>query len=252
MMIKKIPATINTFTLCETLLKKGFSFIAKEGAGNYEVYDVEGCFWKARRLPQVTGDEEMIQLQAEVYDAMDVSYRKVSNSLIEVFDPDFEEYQDVDLPLYRASSYATSFSYMGTTFILKQVPTANMVKKAYEYKERVDQEIKRLALLGEITNGIDYSHDGVSTIIETDYQVTYDYLDESKFYMMYIKMPYRSYQRYKILVVSKEAAHENATDGVLEIAVPSEYAGIVIGKEGRCTKAMAQELGLRYVKVNAY
>lgn len=250
-MIKRVPATINALTLCDTLPQKGFSFIAKED-GKYVVYDVEGYFWRARRLPQITGDEEMINLQAEVYDAMKVSYRKVSNNLIEVFDPDFEEYQDVDLPLYRAAMYATSFSYMGTTFIVKQVPTANMVKKAYEYKSRIDQEIKNLALLGEITDGITYGYDGVSTIIETDYQITYDYLDNAKFYMLDIKTPYGSYRKYKTLVVSKEDAHENAINGVLELRVPSEYVGIVIGKEGRRTKAMAQEMGLRYVKVNAY
>lgn len=209
-------------------------------------------FWKERRLPQIVGDEEMINLQTEVYDAMKVSYRKVSNNLLEVFDPDFEEYQDVDLPLYRAAMYSTSFSYMGTTFILNQVPTANMVKKAYEYKERVEQEIKKVALLGEVTTGIIYSRDGVSTIIETDYVITYDHLDTKKFYIMSIKTPYKSYQKYMTLIVSKEAAQEFSRNGVLEIVVPSNYVGIVIGKEGRRTKEMARELELKYVKVNAY
>ncbi|MDO4282111.1 MAG: hypothetical protein Q4D02_00580 [Clostridia bacterium] len=62
-------------------------------------------------------------------------------NLIELYDSKFEEYEELELPLYRKNDKRyMSFLYMGTTYIVKDVPTLKMVQKAYEYQKWITQE----------------------------------------------------------------------------------------------------------------
>lgn len=249
-MIKKNPAIISALNCA----KEGFSFIVKEGDKNYSVYDTN-IFSHKRELAAIEGDDEYISLNMELLDMYGFSYNKVNNTRLELFDPKIEEYEDVELPLYRKdknSRFGGSYTYMNTTSILKKVPTKKMVEASKNYLSAFRLRCMKDALLGEIVTCIEFSCDCISTIVETDYKITPDYLDMEKYYTFAIKEPYRHIGKYQTLIIDKERAKEKAKDGVLQIAAPKGVAGIIIGKGGRCTKAMAQELGYKYIVVKAY
>lgn len=249
-MITKNPAIINVLNCAKT----GFSFIVKEGDKNYSVYDTN-IFSRKRELAAIEGDEEYISLNKELLDMYGLSYKKVSDTRIELFDPECEEYEDVELPLYRKdknSRFGSSYTYMNTTSILKNVPTKKMVEASNKYLSDFKFRVVKDALIAEVDCNIEFGLDLVSTIVETRYKITEDYLDMEKYYTFAIKEPYKHVGKYQTLVIDKKRAKKEAKDGVLQIAAPKDVAGIIIGKGGRCTKAMAQDLGFKYIDVKAY
>lgn len=249
-MIKKNPAIINALNCA----KEGFSFIVKEGDKNYSVYDTN-IFSRKRELAAIEGDDEYISVNMELLDMYGLSYKKVSNTRLELFDPKIEEYEDVELPLYRKdknSRFGGSYTYMNTTSILKKVPTKKMVEASQKYLSDFKFKVIKGTLISEVECTIELGLDLVSAIVETNYKITPDYLDMEKYYTFAIKEPYRHIGKYQTLIIDKERAKEKAKDGVLQIAAPKGVAGIIIGKGGRCTKAMAQELGYKYIVVKAY
>lgn len=247
-MIKRVPAMINVFNVP----KDGFSFLVKKGKGDYRVFDTQWRYFE-RELPCRTGDEENVQLFVELLKMFGAGYKMVGQNKVEIFDPECEEYEDVELPLYQEVS-SRNYSYMGFDYIAKNVPTKKMVAAAEKYLVKLEKEINRTSLLGEIRVEIDCRADCVSTIIDTDKEVT-DVLTEEDlktYYVRTLNKPYMGRGSYVTLVIDKTAIPEMAKDGVLPITVPKDWAGIVIGKGGRCTKEMARELGLRYIDVKAY
>ena len=246
-MIKKNPAVINVFNNAE----EGFSFIVKEGDRNYSVYDTKISSHK-RELAAIEADEEEIKLCRDLLDRYEMSYNKVSNTRLELFDPECEEYEDVELPLYRKDKkqkFSGSFTYMNTTSILKNVPTKKMVEASKKYLFNFKLRVVKESLIAEVELNIRFSSDLVSTIVVTSYKITSDYLDAQKYYTFAIKEPYKHFGEYQTLIIDKERANENAKDGVLMLSVPKEVAGIIIGKGGRCIKKIAQDLGFKYIDV---
>lgn len=250
-MINKTMQVINAFNTP----KKGFVFAMKEKVGVYHVFDARSEFsYQERKLAkQDWKDKETADLYEEVYKMMEASYCRKGNTF-EFFDPDCQEYEDLDVPLYRKNKGKcyNEYTYTSSSCMIKHVPTLKMVKKSEEYSERLAKEILRTSLIGEIENMIHISADGVSTIVETNYEVTPEFMENDDYYLFCIEKPYRGRGSNKTLVIKKSAISEFAKDGVLPIAVPKEVAGIVIGKGGRCTKEMAKSLGLKYIDVKAY
>lgn len=249
-MINKTMHVINAFNKP----KKGFVFAVKEKIGVYHVFDARGEFLiqlQERKLAQQDLDKETADLYEEVYKMMEVSYCRKGN-VFEFFDPDCQEYEDIDVPLYRKGKGYKEYTYTGSSCIIKNVPTLKMVMKSEEYAEKIAKEILRTSLIGEIECMISVSADGVSTIVETDYAVTPEFMENDDYYLFCIEKPYKGRDSYRTLVIKKAAISDFAKDGVLPIAVPKEVAGIVIGKGGRCTKEMAKSLGLKYIDVKAY
>lgn len=248
-MINKTMHVINVFNKP----KKGFTFAVKEKVGVYHVFDARSEFLiQERKLAQQDlGDKETADLYEEVYKMMEASYCRKGN-IFEFFDPNCQEYEDLDVLLYRKGKGYKEYTYTGSSCIIKHVPTLKMVKKSEEYSEMLAKEILRTSLIGEIENMIHISPDGVSTIVETNYEVTPEFLENDDYHLFCIEKPYKWRGTNKTLVIKKAAISDFAKDGVLPIAVPKEVAGIVIGKGGRCTKEMAKSLGLKYIDVKAY
>lgn len=246
-MIKKNPTIINVFNIP----RKDFSFLVKKSVGDYRVYDTREHYYLERELPYKTGEEDAVKLFTLVLDEIGAKYRMIGKNKVEVFDPEVEEYEDVELPLYQEVK-PRNFSYLNCEYFAKNVPTKRMVKAAEEYMAKVEKEIKQAALLGEVRCGIDCGHDNVSTIIETRNEITPELLNADVFYTVILNKPYKCCGSYVTLVIDRDAVVENAKDGVLHLIVPKKWAGIVIGKGGRCTKEMAKALGLKYIDVKAY
>ena len=149
--------------------------------------------------------------------------------------------------LFRSEYY----TYMNT-LIKVNVPTKSMVEASKKYLAKINKKIAADTLLCEVETCLEFSCDLVSTIIETNYKITAELLDSNKYYVFTIKEPYKKVGKYQSLVIDKERAVKEAKDGVLTIAVPKTVAGIVIGKDGRCTKEIAKDLGFKYIDVKAY
>ena len=230
-MIKTVPTIINVFNVP----RKGFSFLVKKGKCDYQVYDMKDYFYTPRELPCKTGDEQTVELFIEVLKDFGAGYKIISPEKVEIFDPAVEEYEDLELPMYQEIKLH-NFSYL------------------CDYAVKLDKEIERCALLGEIRTEIDCIHDGISTIITTD-KVVEDILlkeDLKGYYVRTLSKPYKGRGSYVTLVIDKTLIPEMSKDGVLHIAIPKAWAGIVIGKGGSCTKEMAKDLDLRYIDVKAY
>lgn len=251
-MINKTMQVINAFNKP----KKGYVFAVKEKVGVYHVFDARTEFLiQERKLSQqVFEDKETADLYEEVYKLMEASYSRNGNTFVFI-DPECQEYEDIELPLYRKSSKGIGikeYIYTGSSYMIKHVPTLKMVMKSEEYAERLAKEMLRTSLIGEIEMTINISADGVSTIVETDYAVTPEFVENDDYHLFSIEKPYRGLGSYKTLVIKKSLIKDFATDGVLPLAIPKDMAGIVIGKGGRCTKEMAKALGLKYIDVKAY
>lgn len=250
-MINKTMQVINIFNSP----KKGYAFAVKEKVGVYHVFDARTEFSiQERKLAQkVCTDKETADLNEEIYKLMEASYIRNGNTFVFI-DPECQEYEDIELPLYRKAKETgfKEYTYTGTTYTIKHVPTLKMVRKSEEYTERLAKEILRKSLICEIECMIGISLDGVSTIVETNYAVTPEFMENDDYHTFSIKKPYRGLGSYKTLVIKKSLIKDFATDGVLLLAIPKDMAGIVIGKGGRCTKEMAKSLGLKYINVKAY
>lgn len=247
-MIKTVPAIINVFNVP----RRGFSFLVKKGKGDYQVYDMKDYFYTPRELPCKTGDEQTVELFIEVLKDFGAGYKIISPEKVEIFDPAVEEYEDLELPMYQEIKLH-NFSYL-CDYAVKGVPTKKMVEAAEKYAVKLDKEIERCALLGEIRTEIDCIHDGISTIITTGKTVDSILSEEDLkgYYVRTLNKPYKGRGSYVTLVIDRTLIPEMSKDGVLHIAVPKDWAGIVIGKGGSCTKQMAKDLGLRYIDVKAY
>lgn len=248
-MINKTMQVINIVNIP----KKGFTFAVQEKVGVYHVFDVRTEFsFQERKLAQLDlEDKETADLYEEIYKMMKASYCRKGNTF-EFIDPDCQEYEDLDVLIYRKSKKPREFVYTGSSYIIRNAPTLKMVKKSEEYAEKLAKEILRTSLIGEIECMLIVSADGVSTIVETNYEVTPEFLENDDYHLFCIEKPYKWRGSYKTLVIKKSAINDFAKGGVLPIAVPKEVAGIVIGKGGRCIKEMAKSLGLKYIDVKAY
>lgn len=242
---KCLPVIDGVFSVPEI----GFAFIAKEGKSEYHVYDIRNIRPVKRQLARLTGDEDSIKLQIEILECYASSYKQVSDNAIEVWDGNVEEYEDVELPLYRKNKDRT-FTYLNTTFYLKNVPTLKMVTASKEALANIKKRVSIDAIIAEVECNMNVSFDGVSTVIKSRISVE-DILDKEKYYTFLIKEPYKGRGQFETLVIEKSNVGVYAEDGVLQIGVPMEVAGIVIGKEGRCSKKIAADLGLRYLDVKA-
>lgn len=248
-MINKTMQVINILNMP----KKGYTFAVKEKVGVYHIFDVRSEFSiRERKLFQIVYKEKKTaDLIEEVYELMKASYNRNGNTF-EFIDPDCQEYEDLDLPIYRKGKRYNEYTYMGFSYVIKHVPTLKTVMKSEEYADGLAKEILRKGLIGEIETMLEFSLDGVSTIVDTDYAVTPEFLGNSDYHLFCIEKPYKGQSLYKTLVIKKELINDFAKDGVLPIAVPKAWAGIVIGKGGRCIKEMAKDLGLKYIDIKVY
>lgn len=232
-----------------------FSFLVKRKVGVYDVFDYDKDRFLSlcikRQLPtEVFEDEESLKLFLELLETMGFHGKKIEGNKVQFIDPEHEAYEDLDLPLYEAANKCdTSFSYLNTSYVKKNVPTKETVKSAYEYRDMVYKKIKETNVISEVVFGIESSLDGVSIIYETKEDVS-EILNKEKFLVFHIKKPYGSYYMYKSLIISRAMAKHFSENGKIQIVVPKDIAGIVIGKKGGNITKLSEELGIKISIVN--
>lgn len=244
-MKKCLPVIDNVFHLPPA----GFSFIAKEGKLEYSVYDTK-VMARKRELETVEGEPKNIDLYCEALGYYTSSYKRIGENKIEVWDPDVVEYEDVELPLYRKNK-DKSFTYMREVKLLKGVPTQKMVNASKAYLANIRKQMRKDAVNAEAEAYIQVSPDGVSTILQKNYPVE-EFFDEEEYYTFPLKRPYKYVGDYVTLIIKKSNISEYLDNGRLPILVPNAYAGMAIGKGGRCSKKMAEDLGIKLVDVKTY
>lgn len=243
-MTKRVNAIIDGFNMP----KNGFSFVAKSGKSDYRVFDTIGGYYFERKLPYRTGSEALIELLVEALKKLGAGYKIISPNEVQIFDPSVEKYEDVEFPLYKELSIYR-YSYIGCDYIVKNVPTRKMIKAAEKYMEYIEKVFHRIELLSEISVCIGIN-DSVSTIIKKDNDI-FEVLtgeDLQRYYIRTLSKPYRGYGKYVNLVIDRNAIKNRE----LHVNVPNEWAGIVIGKGGRCTQEIKKDLDLKYFEVHAY
>lgn len=243
----RAPVIINS-----TTLNKDFSFLVKIELGVYEVYDyLKSLGYRIKReLPGIEfKNSKDAELFAETVEVLGYSCKQFGNRILFV-DPEHEEYEDVDLPLYKKDDkYGIRYSYLNTSYCLEGVPTLETVKRANSYYDLVYQELKKAHLIADVEMKIDMSVDFVSTILDTREDVS-KILDNNEYLVFHIYKPYGTNVKYKTLIISKERAKSYVYNGVLSILVPKEIAGLIIGKGGKNCKAMAEELGVKNICID--
>lgn len=106
----------------------GFSFILREGKKDVVYYLNSKYEVKKRELVHsiIFSGREGQELYADILKTVSANYRW-SGDIVEVFDPEVEEYEDVQLPIYDEAG-----TYLGMK-LLENLPTIQMVEKAKEY-----------------------------------------------------------------------------------------------------------------------
>lgn len=247
--MKRLPVVINMFTKIDA----PFSFLVKERLGVYHIYDYEEVYrlkikreFPVRKL-KTKSDADLC---SELFKTLDLHVKRISDTEFLFVDPTYEEYEDVDLPLYKMTEKKGTYTYLNTSYILKNVPTKKTVKKAYEYMLMCQDKINRAVIKEDIEYSIESGNDTVSTVYTNSKDIS-KILNPEEFLIFHISIPYRNKTTYSSLVISKERAKQAAKNGMIKICVPKDVAGIVIGKSGKNIKELSEKLGLK-ISVLAY
>lgn len=227
-------------------LPKGFTFAIKEGEKCILYYVDEKHEIYERTIPQK--NTVIADLYEDILKTVPVFYNRNGN-IIKIFDPKYEEYEDIEVPVYCIND-DYKIVYMCTNYFA-HVPTIRMVQKAFEYYEKISKDMQKSVLLAKIEDGLKYNKDGISTIVETYYDIT-EYIDSEEFCIFCIKKPYKNRIDYQTLVIDKKAALNKSKNGVIRLCVPKEMVDFVSGKGDMCSRTMiAHELGVKNVFIKA-
>ncbi len=221
----------------------GFSFILREGKKDVVYYLNSKHEVKKRELVHSTifSGREGQELYADILKTVSANYRW-SGDIVEVFDPEVEEYEDVQLPIYDEAG-----TYLGMK-LLENLPTIQMVEKAKEHEQK---KIQSYNFMQYVQNGLKFNKNNICTVVESYFEIMPDYVDNNRFCVICIASPYKN-KKYLYLVVDKNMAKKKVRNGILYIQVPKKVVDFVLGKNRLCSRyIIAQRIGIKRVVVKA-
>lgn len=198
------------------------------------------------RIP-ICYEEELKQLG--------VSYEIDGDDVI-IYDPNVKEYHDITAPfmvlvgMKPKQISASPVKYTG------KIPTNDMLVAAHSYHSKVWEDIKQLSLSNArkyfMEHFAEYSEDGILRFHGEFFRDNILSVSElfsgewgSKFRIILIPRGIKS--GYYIVILKAEVKGKSQ----ITLKVPEWYAGKFIGSGGRNVKALARELGVGYVKIEA-
>ncbi len=184
---------------------------------------------------------------ADTFKELGISYELSDTGELLVYDPEVVEYEEVTAPLHRLCGYQVGI-VLGTH--TEKVPSPKMVQAAKEYSQRITDKIHDIGLVKEKKDFENYfaaeSKDGICVWWENDAD---DLLQPGNMDDKYFPFNLTRCEFYfKGLIILKDALKGKQT---ITLKVPKFHISRVIGKGGANIKRLADELGLRYIKVVA-
>lgn len=184
-----------------------------------------------------------------------VSYEIDGNEFI-IHDPNVEEYHEITAPFMTISVGRPKQISTSRVLYTGKIPTNNMLEAANSYCEKVREDIKQLSLSNArkhfVEHFAEYSEDGIlrwhGEFFHDDILSVSDLFSGewgSKFCI--IPIPRRIKSGYYIVILKAEVKGKSR----ITLKVSEWYAGKVIGTGGQNVKALARELGVGYVKIEA-
>ena len=189
-----------------------------------------------------------------VLDTLGIFYFLNGNQCV-IWDPTCEEYEDFTAYIKKAP-FTPHGSYILTDEVFTSIiPTKEMFEKAKVYYEIARKKIReflkkqdKLDFEQEFNNG---SLDGICYCMTQSYDNFVDLLSLlGKDYLIisYGRVASKEYTGgiWKYLIIRKSAI--TSADS-LSLKVPANWAGKIIGKEGKNIKNLVRQLGIRHISV---
>lgn len=217
---------------------------------SYTYYLCHGFLMLKKELPSIEATEEL----KEFADKNNYYYVE-KNRILYFLNPLYEEYQTVIAPVYVTSELINgmpNYTYTGTSK-KQNIPTEEMLKKAYEYFEEFKKNFKesqlpkKHILFDEIF--LDKSFDnGCSAFVDTPTLLESD-INTEKYLIGFAKSTQDNH--FRGIVIHKDNIKNVALQNeyksgirVATIRVPDNLKGSFIGKDGAHLKKINKELDI--------